>query len=176
MNTHDYQLSLNKLMILFMMHKAGIPLSNTQLSDFLVENNYVNYFSLQTYIHELVDAHLITASQITSHTLYTLTPSGTETLDLFINRIPEGLKKNILLHLKENHYTIRSKFEVTANYTSTAPGAFLVHCLAKEDGRILVELNIQALDENEATTMCQTWQRDPHIIYKQLLSSLLEPK
>lgn len=174
MNIQDYKLSLNKLMILFMIHKADMPLSNTQLSDFLLENNYTNYFSLQTYINELVDTNLISTSKITSHTLYDLTDIGSETLSFFTDRIPEGLKKNILLYLQENNYNIRSKFEIIATYNSIVTGIFLVNCVAKENGHILVELNIQTSDEKEAITMCETWKSNSHIIYKQLLTTLLD--
>ena len=48
MNGSDYELSLNKLMVLFLIDKAGLPLSNTQISEFLLNSGYTDYFSLQS--------------------------------------------------------------------------------------------------------------------------------
>ncbi len=82
-NGSDYELSLNKLMILFLIQKAGLPLSNTQISEFLLDSGYTDYFSLQNYLSQMIDSGILKSSKITSHTLYDITPTGDETLEFF---------------------------------------------------------------------------------------------
>lgn len=116
-NGSDYELSLNKLMILFLIQKAGLPLSNTQISEFLLDSGYTDYFfSLQNYLSQMIDSGILKSSKITSHTLYDITPTGDETLEFFKNHIPESIKDDMILYLKNNKYDIKSKFEVIADY------------------------------------------------------------
>ena len=40
-------LTLYKLIVLYMLNKVNFPLTNTQLSEFILEKEYTNYFTLQ---------------------------------------------------------------------------------------------------------------------------------
>jgi len=57
--------TIYKLTILYMLSKAGFPLSNTQISNFFLEQEYTDYFRVQEVIGDLVDANLIHAQQHT---------------------------------------------------------------------------------------------------------------
>lgn len=173
MKGSDYELSLNKLMILFLIEKAGLPLSNTQISEFLLDSGYTDYFSLQEYLSQMIDAGIVKSSKITSHTLYDIMPLGNETLEFFENRIPESIKDDMVLYLKNNKYDIRSKFEVVADYIPEKSGDYLVQCIAREDGTNLVEVNLRVSEKEEALKICDTWELKSHEIYKRLLHDLL---
>ena len=45
--------TLYKLIILYMLQNVNFPLSNTQISDFILEKEYTNYFHLQEALSEL---------------------------------------------------------------------------------------------------------------------------
>ena len=47
--------TLYKLIILYMLDKVDFPLSNAQLSEFILEKEYTDYFTLQQVISELVE-------------------------------------------------------------------------------------------------------------------------
>ena len=51
--------TLYKLIILYMLQNVNFPLSNTQISDFILEKEYTNYFHLQEALSELQDTKLI---------------------------------------------------------------------------------------------------------------------
>ena len=55
--------TIYKLTILYMLSKAGFPLSNTQISNFFLEQEYTDYFRVQEVIGDLVDANLIHADR-----------------------------------------------------------------------------------------------------------------
>ena len=173
MNGSDYELSLNKLMILYLIQKAGLPLSNTQISEFLLDSGYTDYFSLQNYLSQMIDASILKSSKITSHTLYDITEVGNETLEFFKNHIPESIKDDMILYLKNNKYDIKSKFEVVADYIPEKSGDFLVQCIAREDNTNLVEINLRVSEKEEALKICDTWEMNSHEIYKRLLHDLL---
>ena len=51
--------TLYKLIILYMLQKVNFPLTNAQISDFILDRGYTNYFHLQQAISEMLDTHLI---------------------------------------------------------------------------------------------------------------------
>lgn len=173
MTGSDYELSLNKLMILFLIEKAGLPLSNTQISEFLLESGYTDYFSLQEYLGQMIDTSLLKTSKITSHTLYDITSAGRETLGFFENHIPESTKDDMIIYLSNNKYDIRSKFEVVADYLPGKSGDYTVSCIAREDNTNLIEINLTVSEKEEALKICDTWETSSHEIYKRLLHDLL---
>ncbi len=51
MFTHDSKQEVkHKLLILYTIDEFKIPLTNTQLTDFIMELNFMDYFSLQQYL------------------------------------------------------------------------------------------------------------------------------
>ena len=51
--------TLYKLIILYMLNEVDYPLTNSQISEFLLEKEYTNYFHLQQTFSELVDSNLL---------------------------------------------------------------------------------------------------------------------
>ena len=60
--------TLYKLIILYMLQNVNFPLSNTQISDFILEKEYTNYFHLQEALSELQDTKLIEIEKAVSYT------------------------------------------------------------------------------------------------------------
>ena len=65
--------TIYKLTILYMLSKAGFPLTNTQISNFFLSEEYTDYFRVQEVLGDLVDTNLIVAESTHSNTclLYT---------------------------------------------------------------------------------------------------------
>lgn len=173
MSGNNIDLSLNKLIILYMISTAGLPLSNTQISAFILDAGYTDYFSLQEYIHQMIDSNLLKTFHITNHTLCDITQEGLLTLEYFESHIPESTKDEIVLYLKRNKFDIRSKFEIIADYIPEKDGQYTVECKARENNKTLIEVNLIVSNKEEALQICQNWEENNHEIYKQLLSMLL---
>ena len=47
------ELAENKLLLLYIIKSIKYPISNTQLTDIVLENSFINYFMLQQYVSEL---------------------------------------------------------------------------------------------------------------------------
>ena len=67
------QLAEHKLIILHLLQKMGIALSNSEICQFLLEKNYMDYFSIQQYLTELVDAGWKNHGSRTTHAIPSLT-------------------------------------------------------------------------------------------------------
>lgn len=76
--------TLYKLIILYMLQNVNFPLSNTQISDFILEKEYTNYFHLQEALSELQDTKLIEIEKVRNTSYYHMTEEGQQ--DAFLLR------------------------------------------------------------------------------------------
>ena len=79
--------TLYKLIILYMLDKVSFPLSNAQLSEFILEKEYTDYFTVQTALSELNETGFLRMSTVRNTSLYHITEEGRKTLSYFQNRI-----------------------------------------------------------------------------------------
>ena len=57
-------LTLYKLIILYMLDRVDFPLTNSQISEFILDKGYTDYFKLQQAISELTQAEFIRVKTI----------------------------------------------------------------------------------------------------------------
>ena len=133
-------LTLYKLILLYLLKRAGLPLSKTRVRDFILEKGYTNYIILNQAIGELLDAGMITEQLINERSHFSLTEEGAQTLAFFQGNISDITKEEINTYLRENKLELISELSVTANYDRSSTGEFEAHLLAKEKGIPLVEI------------------------------------
>ena len=75
--------TMYRVMILYMLNLVEYPLTNTQITNFVLEKEYTNYFTVQEAITSLLQTDLITAESTHNNTRYHLTDYGRQTLDFF---------------------------------------------------------------------------------------------
>ena len=67
------ELAENKLLLLFVLEVLNRPISNTQLTELVLENNLINYFTLQQYISELDSSQFISYKDVNEKKLLIIT-------------------------------------------------------------------------------------------------------
>ena len=80
-NTSD--LAENKLLLLYILTSLRDPISNYQLTEIVLENNLINYFTLQQYITELENSEFINFKAINDKKLLYITKKGENVLSFF---------------------------------------------------------------------------------------------
>ena len=65
--------TMYRVMILYMLNLVEYPLTNTQITNFVLEKEYTNYFTVQEAITSLLQTDLITAESTHNNTRYHLT-------------------------------------------------------------------------------------------------------
>lgn len=167
------KLAENKLIILHLLQKMGISLSNSEICQFLLEKNYMDYFSVQQYLSELETAGWLEKTREQNNTRYTLTDDGEEVMNYFINRISEEVKNEINTYVRENSKRIRAEYAVTANYFPELNGDFLVKCgLCDDTGITLMEVSVAVVSKKQAQNICRNWKKNVNKYYREFLSSL----
>ena len=167
------QLAEHKLIILHLLQKMGIALSNSEICQFLLAKNYMDYFSVQQYLSELVNAGWLEKTREQNNTRYTLTDDGEEVMNYFINHISEEVKNEINIYVHENSKRIRAEYAVTANYFPELNGDFLVKCgLCDDSGATLMEISVSVVSKTQAQQICRNWRRHVNQYYRDFLSAL----
>ena len=78
-----------------MLDKVDFPLSNTQISNFFLEHDYTDYFTVQQIISGLLDSELIHAESTHNNTQYRITAPGRETLVFFKDKITAAIEADM---------------------------------------------------------------------------------
>ncbi|WP_317854007.1 DUF4364 family protein [Chakrabartyella piscis] len=167
------QLAQNKLIILHLVQKMGISLSNSEICQFLLNKEYMDYFSAQQYLAELVDANWLEKNKEHHNTRYMITDEGEDVISYFQNHINENVKADISLYVKENSKRIRAEYAVTANYFPEHSGDFLVKCgLCDDDGMTLMEISVSVVSKQQAQQICKNWRKNVNQLYGSFLTTL----
>ena len=72
-----------KLIVLYMAKHAKETLTNSQISEFILDREYTDYFQLQKVLSELTETELLRKRTISNSSYYELTEEGTKTLSYF---------------------------------------------------------------------------------------------
>ncbi len=163
------QLAENKLIILYLLNKMSMPLSNSEICQFLLEKDYMDYFSIRQYLTELVEAEYIDVTK----EKYSLTDDGLDVLTYFIGRISDKHKNEINIFVNENRGRIRAEYDVTANYFPEINNDFLVKCgICESDGISLMEISALVPTREQAQNICYNWKKNVNGIYSAIMSAL----
>ena len=134
-----------------MLNEVDFPLTNSQISEFILDEGYTTYFKLQQALSELLESGFIREESTHHRTFYHLTEDGAETIHYFTNDISPAIQ-----HDFEN-----SNME------------YSVRCQVIEQGLPLIDLTVTAPTESEAATIANNWQKRNQEIYALVMAKLL---
>ena len=159
-----------KLVILYLLDKMDIPMSNMQITQFALEEEYMDYFEIQETLSDLEETGYLDK---TSDNYYTLTAEGTTPLDFFSSRLPSPTKTRINNYVLDHRNKIKKDFEVTANYFyDHIHNEFTVKCGAYEDRSMLIEVNVTVNNKEHARIICSNWKANVNELYGNILEAL----
>jgi len=162
----------SKVAILFFFSELDIPLSKSQIADFFVERNIINYFELQHLIVELINSDHLSNSVIGENYFYTITPKGAEALTLLKKQVPGYLRENIKAYTKENRLQLKKESQLIADYKKIADTEYEVNCKALENKMVLIDLKINVATAKQAKTICSNWVTNASEVYKAIIDLL----
>lgn len=166
-------LTLYKLIVLYMLDKVDFPLTNSQISSFILDKGYTTYFTLQSVLAELTESELIRQETIRNSSYFSLTESGEETLLYFHKRISSAIRSEIDEYMKENKMQLRDEVSVLADYYKNTANEYSVRCLVKEKHSNPIDLTITVPDESQAKAVCANWRTKCQAIYEFVMKELL---
>ncbi len=167
------QLTLYKLMILYLIQKVDFPLSNSQISEFIIDKGYTNYFNVQRAFHELEEEEMLRIKIIRNMSHYYLTDEGAEAINMFEYQIPNSIKDDISQFLDEKEYQLRRETDLEADFFPAKRDEYTVHLKIKEKDTLLLELNLNVVSREQAVHICDHWDQMHSDVYSALIQKLL---
>ncbi|XCP86890.1 DUF4364 family protein [Roseburia hominis] len=165
--------TLYKLIILYMLDKVDFPMTNSQISEFILDKGYTSYFKLQQALSELTESELLREEVTHNRTLYHLTEDGAQSIHFFKNKISKSIQEDIDTFLKEKQYDLKNEVSVKADYYRNTAREYSVRCQVLENQEPLIDLTLSVPSENEAKSIMTNWQKKNQAIYAWLMSELL---
>lgn len=162
-----------KLIVLYMLQNSRESLTNSQISEFILEREYTNYFHLQQAVSELVESELVEKQTVSNSSYYKLTEDGKNTLSYFENQLSEDIKKEIREYLKKNGCETASQILMPADYYINSQGGYAVRCQLIERNVSLIDLNVSAPNLEAAKAMCRRWPDKCQNIFGKIMEELL---
>jgi len=156
-----------------MLDKVDFPMTNSQISEFILDKGYTSYFKLQQALSELTESDLLREEVTHNRTLYHLTEDGAESIHFFKNKISKPIQEDIDTFLKEKQYDLKNEVAVKADYYRNTAREYSVRCQVLENQEPLIDLTLSVPSENEAKSIISNWQKKNQAIYAWLMSELL---
>lgn len=166
------ELAENKLILLYIIDKINLPVSNLQITKIILENKFMNYFFLQQFLNELCDSGMLSPSTEGDKAYYSITQSGKQTLGYFTGHIPLGIKSRIDNTISQIRKNIKNETLIKADFTPESENEFTVSCSVHEDNFSLIDLEISVGTKNDARTICENWKKHSQAIYAEIMDSL----
>lgn len=172
MYENSAELAENKLLVLYVIKSLRQPISKTQLTEIILENNFINYFTLQQYISELETADFVGYVEKNNKKLITITDKGENVLSIFNDRI-SPIKRDIIdNYISKTIDNIKKELTIHSDYTIEKNNSFIVNLKALEDEILLMDLKISVPTKKQATSLCSRWKENPSEIYTKFVQVL----
>ena len=165
--------TLYKLIILYLLDKVNFPMSNAQLSEFILEKEYTDYFTVQTALSELSETGFLRVKTVRNTSLYRITPAGRDTLEYFGDKVSDTICMEIQTYLKEKEVEIQDSLSTTADYFPAPHSGYLARCQVRERSSTLIDLTISVPSEDQAQAVCAHWKERSQEIYAYIMQNLL---
>ena len=164
----------NKLLILYLIDKMDIPLSNSEISRFVLEENFMAYYVLQSTINDMIDDNYLEKIRDTNTPRYFITAEGITTLEYFEKHLNVDIRTKIVQYVAKNRSDIKKDYETIANYFyDHTNNEFIVKCGLCEDEKTLMDITITVVTREQAKLICANWRKSVYEKYKNILDELI---
>ena len=165
--------TLYKLIVLSMLDRVDFPLTNAQISDFILTKEYTNYFTLQQVLAELVETDLAEENTVRNSTYYQMTEKGKETLNYFGHMVSTAIHEDMDKYFKDNAIALRDEMSVKADYYENNHEEYSVRLRVMEKDSALIDLTLSVPTEGQANSICDNWKKKKQKLNAYLMQELL---
>lgn len=170
------ELASNKLLILYIIDKIEVDLTNSQITQVILETEIMNYFLLQQFLSDLVEAKFLNTYKESKKEYYCITQKGFEILESLIDKIPQDIGSNINNYIKNNKQRILSNTEIKSSFKKQSDYEFIVNLRVIENRSDLINLSLNVSSEKQAKLICDNWRKNASYMYAEIIQSLIQEK
>lgn len=181
---------VNKLILLFVLDKMEIPLTENSIIDICTSRNgWLNYMDCKEVLYQLLEAKFIYKTdskssknikldpEVKNDAVFNITYDGRNCISHFFNRIPQSMREEISAFAKQNRMTFKRSQEYVADYfKNTEDGSHTVVLRIKEPmmQQAMFEIKLKSPTRHAAVNACKKWQEKAPSIYEYIYENLID--
>ncbi len=162
-----------KLIILYIIQNFAEPIDNGQITDIFMDYAFVDYFSMQQYLDELVEMHLVDIDKADRVRLYFLTAHGKEAYEAYIHKIPTSVREKLLKTIRAYKKRERNEADVSASYRPLNELSYMTEFSIRDSGFPLLDVRLSVGDKELAREVYQKFKENPDKLYAAILEAVL---
>ncbi|MGL5329095.1 MAG: DUF4364 family protein [Peptostreptococcaceae bacterium] len=167
------ELAYHKLLILYILDRINMDLTNSQITQVVLETEMMNYFSLQQILSQLMESKFVITYKDEDREYYSLTKKGIETLEYFFARIPENSTKKVDEYISTNKENLLADTQVKSSFVKQSDNEFIVNLRVIENQCNLIDLNLNVSSEKQAQLICNNWKNNASDMYAEVIDLLI---
>lgn len=168
------ELAENKLLLLYIFSKIKYNISNIQITQIILENNFINYFTLQQYLSELISSDFLCYIEHDGKQRISITKKGLKVLDLFKNRLSENKIAAVDNYLEQHEDEMKKEITVVADYTIEKKDNFIVDLKVIENNIPLINIKLNVASNKQARDICSKWKNNSSELYNKIVNILIK--
>ena len=165
--------TLYKLIVMYMLEVTKAPLSNSDISDYILDKGYTDSIKLQVAISELIDEKMIIPTPMHNRTYLSLTDEGSEAIKNLESRISSNVRTEIYEYLIEKASELNEKHSIQTSCHQGTNG-FIAECIAKDKDGELINIKLSFPTEALANSACENFKKNSTEIYSYLIEKLMK--
>ena len=116
----------HKLLILYILYKIKMDLTNSQITQVVLETEMMNYFSLQQLLSQLMESKFLKIYKDSDKEYYCLTQKGLETLESLMLKIPIDSANKVDHYIKLNKESLLAETQVKSSFVKQSENEFIM--------------------------------------------------
>lgn len=169
------QLAEKKLVLLYILNKLDISIVLSTFTDFILENEIINYFEFQQLLDELSNTGFVKISKETTPEIQ-ITGEGTNSLNYLINLITKQQSISIDSLLDNQKRKLLMKVEYKSVYSKADENCFKISLLKIENEIVIFSLEMSVNNKKDAIKLCVNWENNAERLHSSIYNLLLKNK
>lgn len=173
--------TVKKLILLFVLDKMEIPLSENSIIDICTSrNNWLKFLDCKEALTQLVDVKFICklnndVDQDPRDIRYGITVEGRNCLSHFFNRIRQSTREEIAEYAKQNRMVFKRSQEYVYDYFKNPDGSHTVVFRIKEPllAQPMFEIRLKTSTRSAAVNAGKKWCKKAAQIYEHVFENLI---
>ena len=162
----------DKLKLLYILNFIDLPLTNIEISNYILEYEMMDYFTLQLLLSDLRDAKFTIIRHSNGSEYYFVTETGKAALEMFNEKLPEYFIKEVQKNFSHIKKHIKKQRELVGHYYKRKDDEYIVSLQVTENLTAIFNLSINVPDEYTAKNIIKKWELCPEKIFGLILSIL----
>jgi hypothetical protein len=166
------KIAQDKLKLLYILNYINLPLTNIELTNYILENNFMDYFTLQQLLSDLCEIKFVKIMSKNGNEYYSISEAGRAALDMFGEKLPEYFISEVEKNLSYLKKELKNKRELLGHYYKRKDDVYIVSLQVMEKESVIFNLSVNVPTEELAKNICKKWDSSPEEIFGSIIKTL----